>query len=325
MPTSLGLPSLTWQNSFNNSVAASGTALTDNRTILLGIKNALIGFASNPWIVKGSSNSVAGAMDGVDRWSGISNLVWANAGTAHSWIVLEQGGVYTSGGNKFQICIECANVSATGNLLTVSISNSAGYTGGSATNKPTATDEYVYSSATWLTGGTGSIGPIIYNVQQSTTGEATRVFCFYNSINILFWSFEKLTDAETGVTYPISTVVAGGTTTTNQATWTLLSSNTNGKARPVATNLAAWYSVSGSLGQGSGQVQTAANIYSSKWPAYIARSTVTGGHFIGKFQDCYFTSTGRNNGDAVPSGGTKVWTVVGNLLLPTGGTTLVVS
>lgn len=323
MPTSLGSPSLTWQNNFNNSVAASGTALTDNRTVLLGIKNALIGFATNPWVVKGSSSSVAAALDGVDRWSTISNLVWANAGGAHSWIVLEQGGVYTSGANKYQICIECANASAAGNLLTVIISNSAGFTGGSTTNRPTATDEYVYSSSAWLTNA--SVGPIIYNAQQNTTGEVTRIFCFYNSINILFWSFEKLTDVETGVTYPISTTVLGGSTTVNQATWSLLSTNANSKARPVATNLTAWYTAAGALGQGAGQTQTAANIYSSKWPAYITRSTVTGGHFTGKFQDCYFTSTGRNNGDAVPSGGTKIWTVVGNLLLPTGGTTLVVS
>src|SRR5947209_5087453 len=107
MPSALPAPSLTWQQSLNNVQLASGTALTDHRTILLGIKNALIGFGTNPCTVKGSCHSTVAGLDAVDRWSAIANLVWAAAASAHSWIVLEQGGIYTSGGSKTQILLSC--------------------------------------------------------------------------------------------------------------------------------------------------------------------------------------------------------------------------
>jgi hypothetical protein len=60
----------TWQFAINNTKPAlSGGYLYDFKTIMLAIKKSLTGFASSPWVVTGSSNATAGAMDAVDRWT----------------------------------------------------------------------------------------------------------------------------------------------------------------------------------------------------------------------------------------------------------------
>lgn len=88
----MSLPSLakTWQFNANNSIAAQGTALADNRRLWRTLKDALIGFATNPWVMRYSCNSVTAgtAGDGVDRLTADSNFVWANDTVAHTWYVL---------------------------------------------------------------------------------------------------------------------------------------------------------------------------------------------------------------------------------------------
>jgi len=84
----------TWPTTYlNQAVAAQGSADATSKLLIRTLKNSLIGFASNPWTVRGSSNSVAAGMDQVDRWSANSNLVWNSEGSAHSWIVLRQTGI----------------------------------------------------------------------------------------------------------------------------------------------------------------------------------------------------------------------------------------
>jgi hypothetical protein len=80
----------THQYDVNVAYAALGTAAADYKRLLRGIKNTLIGFASNAWTVVGSSSGIAAGLDAVDRWSADSDLVQAAAGNAHSWIVLKQ-------------------------------------------------------------------------------------------------------------------------------------------------------------------------------------------------------------------------------------------
>src|SRR4051812_33626557 len=95
----MSLPTLakSWQYNVNQAYNATGSFLTNNRNLLLGIKNSFIGFAQNPWQVRGSSNSVSASLlavgaagPGTDLWASTSNLVWASVGSAHSWIVLRQ-------------------------------------------------------------------------------------------------------------------------------------------------------------------------------------------------------------------------------------------
>src|SRR5574338_1505169 len=101
----MALPTLikTWQIVRNVSIPSLGSTLAHSRRIWKTIKDQMIGFGSNPWTVRGSSNSVAAGMDSVDRWAADANLVWG--GGTHSWIVLRQNQIATN----YEVCIDLNN------------------------------------------------------------------------------------------------------------------------------------------------------------------------------------------------------------------------
>lgn len=168
----MGAPALikTWQFSVDNLVPAS-TSLQEIKEWMLGIKNALIGFASNPLTVIGSSNTSTSGMDAVDRWTTTSDLL------NNSWIVLQDAQVNP----KFQICIQLTMgwTSLTTVQLTITVSRLAGFgtanggTNGSTSARPTATDEDA-RSAIVLNGGNSSFAKRYY-IWRSTDGQVTRI------------------------------------------------------------------------------------------------------------------------------------------------------
>lgn len=199
----MGLPTLNKTHQFRPNVAvpAQGSALASNRRILRLIKDALTTTTSwvddtntpvvpsNMWTVRYSCDSVtAGTVgDGVDRWAADSNLVWANAGSAHSWIVLRQAAINST----FEILISCEGISVNGNILTIYKSPSAAFSGGTATARPTAVDEQVVLNNTaW--GGAGSIDTsTVFHVMKASDGQLWRIIsCVANAPNTL-WIFDK--------------------------------------------------------------------------------------------------------------------------------------
>ncbi len=163
---------LTWQFNVNQfSKDTSGTT-ANNRLLLLKIKNSFLSFGSSPWTVVGSSNSVAAGLDAVDRWAAASNIVFNSAGNAHSWIVLKQTGL----GSNFQILLDCNNTDTAS--LTVLMSMSAGFSGGSITAAPTAADSItVRSQSAYGAPGTGggNVFASIVHAMQSTDGYGTTI------------------------------------------------------------------------------------------------------------------------------------------------------
>lgn len=163
----------TWQ--FNvNSLQYGSSALILHQNTLYQIKSAMIGFGSNPWTVSGSSNSSASSMDGTDRWTSATTLVWGSS--AHSWIVLRQAGIAT----KFEVCLDLA--SASDYIMNVIVSPVNGFgtanggTNGSTTTRPTATDEVTLLSTAnasgWVNGSTNTT--LAVHVMQSSDGQCTR-------------------------------------------------------------------------------------------------------------------------------------------------------
>lgn len=229
----MGVPTIskTWQFSINNRYATSATVTRD---ALLGIKNLLLGFASNPWTVYSSCNSVSAGTDGdlVDRWSTSANLVYVStAGSAHSWIVLKQAGILSN----FQICIDLVT---TGGGATdygkanIYVSPSAGFAGGTTTNRPTATDEAeITPIAQW--GFSITAVPWIIHAVQSTDGQCTRIYGFQNGFNSSLWILDKIQNARAAITEPfIATVLGTGTATVDAATvGNFWSSSANAKVR----------------------------------------------------------------------------------------------
>lgn len=162
----MSLPTLekTWQYRVNQQIPSTSTINSDCQTQMYNIKLALTSFASNPWTVVRSSNGItAGASD---LWSGISSIVASTV--TRSWIVLEQTGVF---GGPMQICIDM-NVTQYYSC-TVVLSPSAGFTGGTITARPVATDEFVaLNSANWTSTNPASS---VLHALMTSDGATTRL------------------------------------------------------------------------------------------------------------------------------------------------------
>lgn len=224
----------TWQFTYgggtpsaNHRLIASGTVLTDNRTAMKHIVDALTGFTSGAWQCRFSCDgTTAGVADDlVNRWDSLTDLVWAAAGVAHSWMVLRQTGI----GAGFEICIDLSNAGSANATVVVSPAN--GFTGGSTTNRPTATDEWVLLNNTfWITAAGGSTWSGVLSVIGSTDGQCTRVFLIRpssgNAIVEGCWILDKPKNPVTGWTVPFVGFIlaASGNHVTD---YTRLSAQTN--------------------------------------------------------------------------------------------------
>ena len=181
----MALPVLqkTWQGGttlggvdlINQVISEVSSELTAKAT-LLKIKQALTTFSLNPWTVVGSSDSLAASMDTTDRWLDIGDLVFqVLVGQVHSWIVLKQAGIAAN----FQVCFDLSSLLAADpnrQDLGIVISPVSGFTGGSISARPTATDEVVLNASTspWLGSMTTGVDSMI-SCMQSSDGQCTRV------------------------------------------------------------------------------------------------------------------------------------------------------
>jgi len=166
----MALPTLekTWQILPNQQVGVITGGLQEAvKYMLLGVKDRLVDVPLGAWTVVGSSDSSSANLTGTDLWVDKDDLVWDTAGNAHSWMVLRNTAIATN----FEICIDLSQAASDFDNLTFVYSHTAGFTGGTITARPTATDEFVVGSATdW---GVGDI--------SSTAGFANVIYHIWNS------------------------------------------------------------------------------------------------------------------------------------------------
>lgn len=265
-------PDKTWDASRNNSISAQGSALATHRRVMRTIKNALITSSFTKEMTVWGSNNGAGTFgnnDGVDRWSADSNLVWAIAGSNHSWIVLTQNGINTN----TALCIDLNNASdGTASFI---VSPSAGFgsanggADGTATARPTATDEIAVSALSWA-GGQSDVAYVVHTF-ISTDGQCNRVVLYYNSLPVFCLLLDKPKGPVSGWTNPaIFMAVGSGSSAINMATLNR-SSNFNSKAGATTITMSATAS-----GSATGAASMDANLnqdavaeeLSGEWPLY---------------------------------------------------------
>lgn len=323
----MALPSVskTYQFNVGQAITAQGTALATNRRILRTIKNTLIGFGTLPWTVRESCDSVtAGSVgDGVDRWSSDSNLVWANSGSAHSWMVLRQTGIATN----YEICISCESASANGSSLTLVVSPSAAFSGGSTTARPTATDEIaLLSNAVW-----GGVGSTDSNAKiqafQSTDGQVTRVFVHVSNTVRTYWSFTKPANAIAGWSNP-SMSLALGSASSGVLTYTNLNTNANGKGRVGSTTCSFYMTGEAFGGSMLGQQINFAGDISSNYPISpigLASLTTSNRDRYGTVYDAWWGADTLSEGTTYPNDASRTHVQFGVMVFPWDGSVVVTS
>lgn len=218
----------TWAFAKNQLITAQGTGLATAKRILRTEKNSMLAFASNPFTVKASCNGVtAGNLttpaggDLVDRWTTDADIVFANAGSAHSWFVFKM-----PGNGSAEVLISCEQAAPNGDHRTIYLSPANGFTGGSTTARPTATDEVpiVLDVSGWA----GSDATFRLQQLLSTDGKEYRMGLFSGGalVAVLFigrgkpspiipagWTNDIWGYAATGATaldYNILSIVAAG-------------------------------------------------------------------------------------------------------------------
>lgn len=198
MPTTL---EKTWQcdvNRFQNpNNSTSDSAKRCLWYLKAVLKGEVGGFSSGLWTCAGSSDSSAGAMDATDRWGSSYNgtkIVSAAPASAHSWIVLHHPTLaweilidYASSGTSFQASWYYSL---------------AGFTGGDASNRPTATDEISLSAWNNLQFHSNS-SDYRLNTALATDGSFVFVGVGQGEGNARFgWIFQILANTKAGDTYP---------------------------------------------------------------------------------------------------------------------------
>ncbi len=187
-----------WQIEANlQSYLDSSDAEATNKGLLLLIKNKLIGFASNPWIVESCSDSSAvGNNDQVDRWADIGDIVHAVGN--HSWIVLKDA---ITG---IEFCFDANDATQSMRDATIVWSPAVGFgaaaggADGTIAARPTALDETVLRGGfQWGPGETG-FEESATHIWRSEDGECTRVAMMRDRSCRAYWDFSKAKDPVTG-------------------------------------------------------------------------------------------------------------------------------
>lgn len=319
------LPTLakTWQFSINQKVDAQGSIAATEKRLIRTIKNLMKGFGTNPWTCSGSSNSSTAGMDGVDRWTTDADITKAAAASPHSWIVLRQTGIATN----YEFCFDAL---ASAGSATIVVSPSAGFTGGTTSARPTATDEIILiSNTTWF-----SVLDTIHQIHamQSTDGQCTRIQVWRGGVQqCLFWLFDKPQNPVSGWTNPsLSLALATGAASAAggyASDYANIRSSKNIKGRGSATfgmvMTGEWHGILQStttLLAESLAVGVVPNQFDGYWDFYsvgVASDDVSHRGRHASIFDLWLGEIGMNDGDTFPSNAsTKQFINLGRIILP---------
>ena len=320
----MALPTLDkpWNFDVNIALPTLGTADADGRRLVRAIKAKIL--AGGKWAVKRSSN--ASSVANSDLWSTDASVKCGAAGSAHSWIVFQRTDI------TFELLIDVAHnaVYDRGNVLI----SRAGFTGGTITNRPTATDEnYVLGSATvlgiWHNAGTGTFSVVLHNF-YSADGQVQRIVAVKANVTVMFVDLSTLKNPPTGLASPFVVGWIG-----QSPTFALLNDTSNGGryfGMHGALGFSAFIATEGYTVSGTaypvGQRQTVQNEMSSAWSMTLAAvvgytPSVKGRH--GALYDLWFGEVNKTNCTTYPADHSRQFIQFGHLILPWNSSTVLTS
>jgi hypothetical protein len=186
-----------WSWDRNQIVAAAGSAAATTKAVFLLAKSRLKALAVAPLTVLGSSNSTVAALDGVDRIVDAATLVNATSG-AHSWVLFRHPGT------GMQLCWDFNGDGAWKATLVASL---AGFTGGSTTARPTATDQQILiNNDYWVSGD--NLQHVLH-ILHAGDGAATVLFVCNGGDAKTFVVLGKAFEAVAGWSTPVFAFARG--------------------------------------------------------------------------------------------------------------------
>ena len=312
-------PSLfkTWQHAPNLVEAAGANGV---KRIFLAVKNALKGFALNPWTVMGSSDAVTAGMDGVDRLTDVTKVV-NGFPDPRSWIVLRQASglefclAFDNGvGNYWGSCVVSRNGFGAVN----------GGTNGTTTARPTATDQIVLgTSVSWGPNNDPNTSGI-QHVLHSEDGLNTVVVFMRAGLPVGLWALGQAELAVPGWVDPLYAMAySTGGTGSVAAGHLFQTPGLRGWAPSgVMTLLASTWCIYESVVTPFCVASNVVDSVSGEWllqpmGLYSPTTGARGRH--GVIPDLYYVGPGAANGLTLPLTGGKAFAVLGDIAVPWNG------
>lgn len=181
-----GTPSLqkNWQfvKDYSSCLDNGGSLANMGARIIVAMKDM---FKSMGWTVKGSCDGSTAAMDAVDRWDDVTDLV-ANS----SWLVVKHTGF------QFEVLFHADPSSFGAERVTfyTSWTHSGGFTGGTTSARPTAPDERIenYTSSQVVLSGAENHDHYVVGMRSTDdTSHRLVVFSAADGNPTVGWLFEK--------------------------------------------------------------------------------------------------------------------------------------
>lgn len=324
----------TWQFNVNQPVALQSSGQNQAAASLFAIKTVMLSFSLHPWTVFYSANAsgTAGtAGDGVDRWpsSALANINGNVGGSNHSWMVFQQTAIGGGPAAGLQLCIDCNNNWGVGNVqISIIVSWGAGFTGGTATARPTATDEVVLlSNGNFIAGNVAT--PLQIHAMMSSDGQCFRLQQWRGGNNqTAYWQIDKVQNPVTGWTQTIVAAAFGATSGYANSYANLQGTNYHALGGGATPQFACGPTYETFGGQGGGLCQatgigTAPNTFDGSWPVFpmgIAANGASNAGRLGNIFDLWWSPSGLNDGDTFPVSATaRSFVRLGNLIFPWTG------
>lgn len=347
----------TWQFLWNNLTGSTGAIATDASSLfynlsvkLLALRNAVDG-SGNPsggtaiFTCQGSSNGTTAGMDAVNRWSSASQVNFTN-NAYNSWIVLRNGGSGLT--NPYYLLV--VPYLATGIYYGYFAISYSGFTGGSTTALPTATDLFVLAgnnvaaANTLTTQGvcvqptTAYIGKL--HVIASIDGTSVRWAHSSNGITQMMYCVEQPTQTPSAWANPLvvfnnGSVAYSASWTANCATTAALFTTSNcvsirGNPNPLAASPLLPQPVVGFLtteyynGATLAGTETLPNDLDGTWPlcniGVASFSTIGYRGRLGIMADMWQGATNAGDLTTYPTDATRQLVQFQNLVWPNNGT-----
>jgi hypothetical protein len=293
------------------------------------VKTALMSFISNPWLMWGScyghsSSPVFGNGDGADNWATLgvpdySKLIWGTGN--HSWVVLRQPGM---GGNA-SICIDLN--SATNAYASIIFSPRNGFgtanggANGSASARPTASDELVLIAGTAWGGADSTLWRA--HLMMTSSGSSTRVLLQRAGYAVGLWMFETVRNPISAWTYPVvGAVIGNNVSNAGAVTYANLAAAANTKGR--IGDACSFYLTYEGYGSSSiiPSTRTSPDDDTGEWAVFpaglISTHTKHKGR-KGELVDCWWGSGQLTTGDTYPDDASRSLLHHGNMVFPWNG------